>query len=199
MIVAECTPAPRRPCKTSPTGAMSALAMRRWGRPSWLSTIERERIAPTPSPRRRPWRSAMHLAVCRGDNQAPPRSASRSRTARSIRSTHRCASALISCCQIRNTRQPPLRSRRKLHKSRCRLRSIFARQYGGSLCFQAGNLQPWKKSPSTNTATFAPRNARSGLPATERGCFRYRNPRALTSLRIASSGLVSVLRIRDIA
>ena len=123
----------------------------------------------------------------------------RARTAASIRSATPSTSASTSCSHTRRTSEPSRLRRAKLLRSRWRFRSIFASQYGESLCCQAGNRRPCQKSPSTNTTTRAPLKTISGVPGRLRTCLRKRRPRACTALRTAISIPVSLLRTLVIA
>ena len=97
------------------------------------------------------------------------------------------------------TRQPWLRSSRRLQTSWSRLVPIFSNQ---NRWFVSGTLKRWQrwpcqKQPWTNTTAWYFGNTRSGFPGRPARLSLYRKPDANSSLRPCSSGFVFALRIRD--
>jgi hypothetical protein len=79
-----------------------------------------------------------------------------------VRSAHKRAKAHS---HIRKTTQPDARSARETARSRCAFRASFAVQKATRVF----GVRPWRghpcqKQPSTNTASFAARKTKSGLP-----------------------------------
>jgi hypothetical protein len=107
------------------------------------------------------------------------------RTMRASDSGFRTAHSLIL-----RTVQPSRRRDRVTLRSRRLFVSILFRQNSVLVCGKYLHEQPCQKQPSTNTATFRPGHAKSGLPATGQ-CFRYpRMPAAHRSLAIGNSVVV---------
>src|SRR5260221_8569909 len=92
----------------------------------------------------------------------------------------------------RSTRQPALRNVRVTVRSRCAFRPSFAAHHAARVAgFVAWRGQPCQKQPSTNTASFAARKRKSGLPKT--GALR-RQP-VMPCSRISAMRRSSVARL----
>ena len=103
-----------------------------------------------------------------------------------------CWRARSVCSQSRSTRQPRARSSRVMRRSRARLPAIFAsqnarRERGRVAC----SGQPCQKQPSTNTASRARGNAKSGRP----GSGRCRRQPVIPCSRSKPARRTSVVRL----
>jgi hypothetical protein len=105
-----------------------------------------------------------------------------------------------ACCQMRMTFQPRRRSWRFTRRSRAMLSSRFLSQNFRLVLGRVQHLgQPCQKHPSTKTATFCLRNAKSGFPGKER-CLLQPVVLLLRSnnSRASSVCLFPLLRMSDI-
>lgn len=90
-------------------------------------------------------------------------------------------SSFTWCSQIRITRHPRRRRRRKFRWSRARLARSFSRQKSVSLCSHWGRRHPCQKRPSIKIATRSAETMMSGRPGRVREWHLYRTPIARNS------------------
>jgi len=114
------------------------------------------------------------------------------------RRTQSFRSRFISCSQSRTTRQPRLRSFRKLLRSLCRFLRILSRQNGCRVFSQAGKRYPCQKSPSMKIAILSRCSTMSGLPGRSLTFFLNRQPCLKSSDLTSRSKSLSLVLTRDI-
>lgn len=135
--------------------------------------------------------------------RAERRVASRSEAPRNSASLLSKAPERTSHSQRTSIVQPSADNRSMFRASRATLAESFARHHScrvfGSTAFRHSGSWWWcQKQPCTNTAFFSRGNMRSGVPGRSRRWRRNLYPRLWASRRTATSGVVSLPRMRAI-
>lgn len=99
-------------------------------------------------------------------------------------------SFVTSCSQSRTTVQPIALSSFRFRASLRQVALILASHFSDSLSRHSLKRHPCQKSPSTNTATMAPRNTRSGRPGRSGTWLSHSSPSAAMAAATAFSGPV---------